>query len=346
MEDDWDVDDWAGDRSEEEYANFFEMSAEDLKEYREAHGLSEEEAKLQERMAWEVKVHGRPSRRTIEEIAKAQGVDPSLLPESFDRPDPQKLIDNFDNTGSAGAGDDEFNEVDINDTWVLEISALGATASATFELMNSESEETPEVMKKWWKGNNVFTASVIMARWLAMQPAPTPIVGKTVVELGAGIGLPGITAALLGAERVLLTEYYSPGLQEGMKSAVHNGVGKVVTGLRGNWTDLPDRLLNAEEEDLQHFKTPDLIIGSDILFEQVEASQVAEVLSKMLKTPDQVAQIMDPYRRLHKRHFAKECKKHGLDVEKAEVCTWEPENSHSENTENWFCDLFTVRRPA
>jgi len=342
LEDDWEIDDWAGGRSEEEYAAFFGMTPEELQEYRMANQVfDEEEAKLQERLVWETRVHGSADPRTLRRLARAQGKNASKL---FEEPDPREVIERFSNQG-GGAQSDEFKDVEINDTWIVEISAFGSSASEMLDTLESDFEETPEVRRRWWKGDQLCSAGVVMARWLAMHPAPQPVAGKTVVELGCGLGLPSIIAAILGAKHVLLTDYYEPGLREAMKSVVHTRVSDVATGLRSNWTDLPDRLFNANEtEGLQKFQKPDLILGADILFEEAEASQVAEVLSKLLQTPDQIAQIIDPYKRPYKRHFVKECQRFGLVAKKVEVCTWEPESDQMENDENWFCDLFSVQR--
>jgi len=55
-----------------------------------------------------------------------------------------------------------------------------------------------------WAGTHVWQASLYLCDFLARQPEL--VKGKTVLELGAGVGAPGLTSAVLGACRVLLTE--------------------------------------------------------------------------------------------------------------------------------------------
>ncbi|OMO68730.1 Nicotinamide N-methyltransferase-like protein [Corchorus capsularis] len=52
-------------------------------------------------------------------------------------------------------------------------------------------------------GSWVWNSALVLSNWMSTH---LNCQGKTVVELGAGVGLPGLTAALLGASRVLLTD--------------------------------------------------------------------------------------------------------------------------------------------
>lgn len=50
------------------------------------------------------------------------------------------------------------------------------------------------------------------------------VAGESLLELGAGAGLPGIAAVLHGAETVVLSDYDSPALLENLRDNVENNV--------------------------------------------------------------------------------------------------------------------------
>lgn len=53
-------------------------------------------------------------------------------------------------------------------------------------------------------GWRVWVGALALAEWLAAHP--TPLEGASVLELGSGLGLPGLVAAQLGAREVALTD--------------------------------------------------------------------------------------------------------------------------------------------
>ncbi|KAJ6714885.1 HEPATOCELLULAR CARCINOMA-ASSOCIATED ANTIGEN [Salix viminalis] len=53
-------------------------------------------------------------------------------------------------------------------------------------------------------GSWIWDSALLLSRWLVASQLD--LRNKSVIELGAGAGLPGLTAALLGASRVLLTD--------------------------------------------------------------------------------------------------------------------------------------------
>eukprot|EP00190_Bangiopsis_sp_CCMP1999_P000443 CAMPEP_0198737188 /NCGR_PEP_ID=MMETSP1475-20131203/67739_1 /TAXON_ID= ORGANISM="Unidentified sp., Strain CCMP1999" /NCGR_SAMPLE_ID=MMETSP1475 /ASSEMBLY_ACC=CAM_ASM_001111 /LENGTH=175 /DNA_ID=CAMNT_0044501045 /DNA_START=521 /DNA_END=1046 /DNA_ORIENTATION=- len=55
-----------------------------------------------------------------------------------------------------------------------------------------------------WKGKHVWTSAFALTEYIAMHDAL--FAGKVVVEIGAGVGLPGLMAGALGASKVYLCD--------------------------------------------------------------------------------------------------------------------------------------------
>merc|ERR1740130_2257494 len=55
-------------------------------------------------------------------------------------------------------------------------------------------------------GWRVWPCALLLSSWLATHHNDISLRGVTVVELGCGLGLPGLVAAALGAHRTILTD--------------------------------------------------------------------------------------------------------------------------------------------
>ncbi|KAL9100320.1 MAG: hypothetical protein Q9163_004283, partial [Psora crenata] len=64
-------------------------------------------------------------------------------------------------------------------------------------------------------GHHLWNGAIVLSRYLEQHPSL--VCGKHVLELGAGAGLPGIVAGMLGAARVLLTDYPDAELIENLQ---------------------------------------------------------------------------------------------------------------------------------
>ncbi|MDH7576610.1 MAG: class I SAM-dependent methyltransferase [Bacillota bacterium] len=92
--------------------------------------------------------------------------------------------------------------------------------------------------------------------------------GESVLELGAGLGLPGLVAALKGG-KVTITDYQPPALEIAARNASKNGI-EGVTFVCADWRDFP---LGARF---------DWIIGSDILYNPRSNPYVAQIIERNL----------------------------------------------------------------
>ena len=93
--------------------------------------------------------------------------------------------------------------------------------------------------------------------------------GRTVLELGCGLGLPALAAALRGAE-VLATDWAEEAIELLQQNAERNGV--FLRAARVRWSE-PEPLLRAAPWDL--------VLGADLVYEARNAEQLAALLPEL-----------------------------------------------------------------
>jgi predicted nicotinamide N-methyase len=107
------------------------------------------------------------------------------------------------------------------------------------------------------------------ARALARRVGVPALHGARVLELGCGLGLPSIAAALAGG-RVLASDWSADAVAFARRNAQANGA--VIETVVGSWSD-PDALAARGPWDL--------VIGSDLLYERRNAGLVLDVLDRL-----------------------------------------------------------------
>lgn len=117
---------------------------------------------------------------------------------------------------------------------------------------------------------------------LAYALAERPLQGLSVLELGAGTGLPGIVASALGA-RVVQTDSSPSALFVGRLNAERNAAS--VEQRAADWSDWQDTA------------SYDLIIGSDILYAHDHHRQLQHIFQTNLAPGGRVL-IADPFRKV------------------------------------------------
>ena len=125
----------------------------------------------------------------------------------------------------------------------------------------------------------LWESAVALAR--SLHRRPTLVANKQVLELGAGVGLPGLVARSLGAE-VWQTDHPTAALEVARLNARANDVGGIrqFTADWARWTD--DRLY-------------DVILGADILYERAMQGSVVSIFGRNL-APDGFVLLADPGR--------------------------------------------------
>lgn len=115
-------------------------------------------------------------------------------------------------------------------------------------------------------GSWLWESSLYLAEWMAGEGlAHLDLAGKTVLELGAGTGLPGLAAAVLGASRVVLTDVAPllPGLRANVEA----------NGLEGR---VEIRELRWGEEEVG--EEVDVVLMSDVFFDPEEMEGLGRTL--------------------------------------------------------------------
>lgn len=121
-------------------------------------------------------------------------------------------------------------------------------------------------------------------RVLADRLAAMDLTGLRVVELGAGVGLPAVVAAVGGAH-VLATDWYEPALRFAAHNAAAAGV--VVHTALVDWRDPPAHLVEAPPFDL--------VLAADVLYEPRNAAPLAALVAR-ITSPHGTVLIADPRR--------------------------------------------------
>lgn len=122
------------------------------------------------------------------------------------------------------------------------------------------------------------------AHVLAGDLAGRDLRGRRVVELGCGVGLPSVVAALGGAD-VLATDWYGEALRFAAWNAA--AAGAALGTLLVDWSSPPPALLSRPPADL--------VVGADVLYEERNGPALAALAPRIL-APDGELMIADPRR--------------------------------------------------
>ena len=138
------------------------------------------------------------------------------------------------------------------------------------------------------------------AQILANEVAIMRLGGQRVLELGCGLGVVALGAALAGAD-VTATDYYEDALLFAQLN-VAAATGRSIVTRMVNWVALP--------EDLGKF---DVVLASDVLYEHRYAAMMADAIAKTLVRGGE-AIVADPGR-IALDEFLEECSDRGLASE-------------------------------
>lgn len=126
---------------------------------------------------------------------------------------------------------------------------------------------------------HLWSSSEVLARYVATTQLIGP--GVRVLEIGCGLGLAGIVAALRGAD-VALTDREPDAAHAALRSAQLNGVGHRCVAAPFDWRHEPDPSWD-----------PAILLAADVLYKLQSAQPVANLITKL----GCVALISEPNRR-------------------------------------------------
>ena len=146
-------------------------------------------------------------------------------------------------------------------------------------------------------GAKLWRAAVLLSREIAA--APHAVAGARILELGAGVGLVGLTAAKCGAAAVVLSDFETPLLDALHASVRRNNLEHVARVVRLDWREELDGSDAAADAfaslhlgggrhgdaaaSLAPDETFDIVLGSDVLYESIHATALPHAVHRRLR---------------------------------------------------------------
>jgi methyltransferase-like protein 23 len=128
-------------------------------------------------------------------------------------------------------------------------------------------------------GLMLWESGIALATWVADNAGEMP--GQNVLELGAGVGLPGIVAASCGA-KVTQTDHDQQALDLAAQNAALNGIVGIRVAL-GDWFAWTNPALY------------DLILGADIVYDGADHAAILALIDSLLEPGGRIV-LADPGR--------------------------------------------------
>lgn len=149
-------------------------------------------------------------------------------------------------------------------------------------------------------GHLLWQAGRIISKYF--EENQSLVANKTVLELGAGAGLPSLVSAICGASQVVVTDYPDIDLVQNLQHNIDHcnllPEKKNIAALGYLWGASPDALLAELPKQIDGNVGFDVLILADLLFNHSEhAKLVSTVVKTLKKTPKSTALVFfTPYR--------------------------------------------------
>ena len=139
---------------------------------------------------------------------------------------------------------------------------LGTKADVELRILERPGEGS--VALRLWRSALVLSEHMTQSRFVDVR-------GKQVLELGCGLGLPGIACAAAGAAHVCLSDVSVDSIELARRNAALNGLDRVVEAQTLDWD---------EPHDSTKFE---LIIAADVCYEECHSEPLARELPQLLE---------------------------------------------------------------
>jgi len=199
-------------------------------------------------------------------------------------------------SGAALVKSLERRFVTVNDDVVIGDRTINVIRPRSAEDLISEADFERDERLPYWA--ELWPSSTVLASFVMGDRRPR---GRA-IELGAGIGIVSIAAALAGHE-VVATDYYEDALLFARANAWRN-LGREIETALVDWRAIP--------ATLPRF---DVVLASDVLYESRYAPLVASTIDRFL-APRGVAYVADPGR-VAANAFVDACREISLGVNTA-----------------------------
>ncbi|GMI14333.1 hypothetical protein TrVE_jg2186 [Triparma verrucosa] len=126
-------------------------------------------------------------------------------------------------------------------------------------------------------GSSIWSSSLSLSSYLPLEPSL--IKNKKVIELGCGLGLPSIIASKLGADMVLVTDFWGEEGDRGMPGGMFREC--IEGNFRGNGGKGEVFMLDWHDESVTLPFQPTVVIGSDLIYYPSDIIPLIETIKRI-----------------------------------------------------------------
>ena len=136
-------------------------------------------------------------------------------------------------------------------------------------------------------GLGIWSASLVMSRWMAQKSLLGRFDNKSVLELGAGCGIPGLSVALYSDAKSVYVTDFNPATVQNLKYNVDiNAKRSATQSNAGEWLERVNALsIDWDNESTWPEDKMDFIIGSDLIYQKSIVPLLKKVVAGLLR-PD------------------------------------------------------------
>mmetsp|Transcript_10672 Transcript_10672/g.16094 ORF Transcript_10672/g.16094 Transcript_10672/m.16094 type:complete len:544 (-) Transcript_10672:2668-4299(-) len=133
-------------------------------------------------------------------------------------------------------------------------------------------------------GLGIWSASLVMSRWMASKSIFGRFDNKTVLELGAGCGVPALTVALYSRAKSIYVSDLNPDTIENIRYNIEINAKSSNSGSSEDWLNrVSAQSIDWDNEETWPQEKMDFIIGSDLIYQKSIVPLLQKVVNGLLK---------------------------------------------------------------